>query len=593
MMQICSANLLLMVISVTVKGEILRLPCKTFANFSVVLHGHSLDATYRTLENLDEQMCKTECIIEGQCKSININKDLGICQLNDKSAQNPNDRVKTDAKSGWTYFSTRYDEKHIGELCRATDPCRTGEQCFDTCTCPGYQCIDNDECRTGAHSCHPKANCINTVGSFSCKCNAGFSGDGTVCTDIDECSTGGHGCHPNAICTNNFGSFSCQCNAGFSGDGTVCTDIDECSTGSHGCHPNAICTNNVGSFSCKCNAGFSGDGTVCTDIDECNAGLHNCHHYTGSKCNNTIGGFWCECFPNHLKIGKACLENVAVKKTSSQSSTFTDSQARALAASFGNDGDLSAWWGTSAVTLTEYLPWWQVDLARVVVVIMVRIKVCMYDWDMINPFNVTVVNRETARFSTKFCVTNGRLSNSSIARFNCTILPFGRYVTVFVKRQDQLRIAEVEVYEATNIAYKKPSSHSSTSTIQEIPLVASFGNDGDRTGEWQRCSITLNDILPWWQVDLARQAAVTFIRIKNGATWGTDRINPFDVSVGDDKSNGGRNNTLCVKDGTLASGQTKRFICPSLLLGRYVTVFLNRQEILQVCELEVYEGLTG
>ena len=43
------------------------------------------------------------------------------------------------------------------------------------------------------------------------------------------------------------------------------------------------------------------------DIDECIAGLHNCHQYTKSKCSNTIGRFWCECFPNHLKIGKACL----------------------------------------------------------------------------------------------------------------------------------------------------------------------------------------------------------------------------------------------------------------------------------------------
>ena len=136
-----------------------------------------------------------------------------------------------------------------------------------------------------------------------------------------------------------------------------------------------------------------------------------------------------------------------MKKTSSQSSTSIDSVAGALAASFGNDGDLSAWWGTSAVTTTEYLPWWQVDLARSVAVIMVRIKVCMYDWDMINPFNVTVAQDKKYRFIKKLCVTNGRMTNSSIARFNCTTLAFGRYVTVFVRRQDQLRIAEVEVYE--------------------------------------------------------------------------------------------------------------------------------------------------
>ncbi|XP_065061757.1 fucolectin-1-like [Rhopilema esculentum] len=140
-----------------------------------------------------------------------------------------------------------------------------------------------------------------------------------------------------------------------------------------------------------------------------------------------------------------------------------------------------------------------------------------------------------------------------------------------------------------NIAYKKPSSKSSAYTFGGIHLVASFGNDGDRGGDWERCSITNSDMAPWWQVDLTRQAAVTSIQIRSGVTWEPEKINPFDVSVGDDSSNGGRNNALCVESGTLASGELKKFDCPRLLFGRYVTVFLNRQEYLQVCELEVYE----
>ncbi|XP_065052173.1 fucolectin-1-like [Rhopilema esculentum] len=142
---------------------------------------------------------------------------------------------------------------------------------------------------------------------------------------------------------------------------------------------------------------------------------------------------------------------------------------------------------------------------------------------------------------------------------------------------------------AENLAYKKPSSHSSTHTANGITFVASFGNDGDRTGEWQRCSFTQYDIVPWWQVDLTRQAAITSVRIRSGTTWGQLKINPFDVSVGDDSSNGGRNNALCVKNGNLASGELKKFDCPQVLMGRYVSVYLNRFEYLQVCELEVYE----
>ncbi|XP_065052727.1 fucolectin-1-like [Rhopilema esculentum] len=144
---------------------------------------------------------------------------------------------------------------------------------------------------------------------------------------------------------------------------------------------------------------------------------------------------------------------------------------------------------------------------------------------------------------------------------------------------------------AENLAYKKPSLHSSSRTANGITFVASFGNDGNRTGDYQRCSITKADVTPWWQVDLTRQAAVTSVRIKNGATWGSDKINPFDVSVGDDKTNGGRNNALCVKVGTLARGELRKFDCPQVLMGRYVSVYLNRLEYLQVCEVEVYEDV--
>ena len=40
-----------------------------------------------------------------------------------------------------------------------------------------------------------------------------------VCfTDVDECAKGTHGCHGNATCTNVIGSYSCSCVDGFSGD---------------------------------------------------------------------------------------------------------------------------------------------------------------------------------------------------------------------------------------------------------------------------------------------------------------------------------------------------------------------------------------
>ena len=45
----------------------------------------------------------------------------------------------------------------------------------------------------------------------------------TIVTDVDECATGISNCAANATCTNTFGSFTCTCNLGYYGDGTICT----------------------------------------------------------------------------------------------------------------------------------------------------------------------------------------------------------------------------------------------------------------------------------------------------------------------------------------------------------------------------------
>ena len=44
--------------------------------------------------------------------------------------------------------------------------------------------------------------------------------------DIDECTANIHRCNLNASCTNNLGSFTCNCFPGFSGDGQTCSGND-------------------------------------------------------------------------------------------------------------------------------------------------------------------------------------------------------------------------------------------------------------------------------------------------------------------------------------------------------------------------------
>ena len=44
--------------------------------------------------------------------------------------------------------------------------------------------IDVDECSLSTDDCHENASCFNTDGSFLCKCNFGFLGDGKFCSGM-------------------------------------------------------------------------------------------------------------------------------------------------------------------------------------------------------------------------------------------------------------------------------------------------------------------------------------------------------------------------------------------------------------------------
>ena len=41
---------------------------------------------------------------------------------------------------------------------------------------------DVNECQSLKDNCHAKAECVNTLGSFECRCKLGYLGDGVNCT---------------------------------------------------------------------------------------------------------------------------------------------------------------------------------------------------------------------------------------------------------------------------------------------------------------------------------------------------------------------------------------------------------------------------
>jgi cysteine-rich repeat protein len=199
------------------------------------------------------------------------------------------------------------------------DDTDAGDGCSATCTVePGYSCTGNapsvctdiDECTANTDNCDANATCANTVGSFTCTCNGGWSGDGVTCTNVDECTLNTDNCAALATCTDTPGSFTCACTTGYGGDGTTtgtgCTDLDECTDNTDNCSDNASCTNTIGSFTCACNGGFTGDGVTCDDIDECTTNADNCD--TNATCTNTPGSFTCACNGGYEGSGTTCTD---------------------------------------------------------------------------------------------------------------------------------------------------------------------------------------------------------------------------------------------------------------------------------------------
>ncbi|CAH3133210.1 unnamed protein product [Porites lobata] len=245
--------------------------------------------------------------------------------------QQPNDWKNEDcvhtlgARHGYTWndvpctncynYTCFKGNKHLDECTTGSHSCDVNSVCQNTvgsykCSCnagytgDGKPCNDIDECSTNSHSCDVNTVCSNTVGSYACACKAGFTGDGKTCSDINECSTNSHSCDVNAVCSNTVGSYACACKAGFTGDGKTCSDIDECSTNSHSCDVNAVCSNTVGSYACACKAGFTGDGKTCSDINECSTNSHSCD--VNAVCSNTVGSYACACKAGFTGDGKTC-----------------------------------------------------------------------------------------------------------------------------------------------------------------------------------------------------------------------------------------------------------------------------------------------
>uniref|UniRef100_H3DKZ8 Nephronectin a n=1 Tax=Tetraodon nigroviridis TaxID=99883 RepID=H3DKZ8_TETNG len=176
-------------------------------------------------------------------------------------------------------FTGKTCNQDLNECGLKPRPCK--HRCMNTygsykCYClNGYMLLPDGTCgnaRTcGLANC--QYGCEVLKGEVRCQCPSPglqLAADGRTCVDVDECATGIAVCPRFRKCVNTFGSYVCKCHEGFDlqyiNGKYQCLDVDECSLGRSHCSSYATCYNTPGSYKCKCRDGFGGMGHDCKPI---------------------------------------------------------------------------------------------------------------------------------------------------------------------------------------------------------------------------------------------------------------------------------------------------------------------------------------
>ncbi|XP_077073021.1 epidermal growth factor-like protein 6 isoform X1 [Siphateles boraxobius] len=176
--------------------------------------------------------------------------------------------------SGYTGKTCSQDLNECGLKPR---PCE--HRCMNTfgsymCYClNGYMLMPDGSC-ANSRTCsvaHCQYGCEEVQAEVRCVCPSPglqLAPDAKTCVDIDECATGTNQCPFNRQCINTFGSYYCKCQEGYDlkyvNGKYDCVDINECVSDTHKCSLHAECINKHGSYRCKCKPGFRGSGFDCS-----------------------------------------------------------------------------------------------------------------------------------------------------------------------------------------------------------------------------------------------------------------------------------------------------------------------------------------
>ena len=95
---------------------IVRLQCidqEGFNKFNIKHNGYALENNVLAVyERMDLEECKTMCLDEYRCRSINYSEGKKQCELNDKIKETSKSG-DFKAKIGYTYLATNYATKNV------------------------------------------------------------------------------------------------------------------------------------------------------------------------------------------------------------------------------------------------------------------------------------------------------------------------------------------------------------------------------------------------------------------------------------------------------------------------------------------------
>ncbi|CAJ0936205.1 unnamed protein product [Ranitomeya imitator] len=141
---------------------------------------------------------------------------------------------------------------------------------------------------------------------------------------------------------------------------------------------------------------------------------------------------------------------------------------------------------------------------------------------------------------------------------------------------------------APNVALQGIATQSSTNSYFGY---AQNANDGSLAANYLRsqCSYTKSERDPWWMVDLKAPHKIMSVAVTNRVLeCCRERIFGAEIRIGNDRSNGGKQNPRCGVISSIESGETLSFSCQGMV-GQYVTVTIpEREENLVLCEVQVY-----